>query len=51
MATKLLGSDVSKKISKWTAQRALKESNFTASMKKKLALSKKNVKSRLIFAK
>ena len=51
MAAKLLESDVGKKISKWTAQRTLKEANFTViEKKKKLALSKKNVKARLSLA-
>ena len=51
MAAKLLENAVGKRISKWTAQRALKEVNFIAvEKKKKPALSKKNIKPRLIFA-
>lgn len=52
MAAKLLESDVGKKISKWTARRALKEANcILIERKKKPALSKKNIKARLSFAK
>lgn len=43
MAAKLLESDVGKKISKWTARRALKEANFTAIEKKKNLLYQKRM--------
>lgn len=52
MATNLLNESTGKSISKWTAMRELKSQNYICNEKKqKLMLSKKNVKTRLAFAK
>ncbi|XP_050546107.1 uncharacterized protein LOC126908237 [Daktulosphaira vitifoliae] len=52
MAANLLQQYTGKKVSRWTASRILKEQNFLcAEKKRKPAISKKNMKARLKFAK